>query len=252
MAATPVLFWVDGRVQRAGEVEPDPEPEGSEEPEHQVVIAGFGRFGQVVGRLLSMAGIDFTAIEINATEVDFVRRYGHSVHYGDPRRLDVLTRARVDRARLFIIAVDDVEDSLAIARMVRDTWPRMRVIARVRNRRHAFHMRDLGIEVVARDTLLSAVALGGDALSALGMDAERARRTRELFLEHDAGTLEEQYALHREGDDLRQSARQAAADLRRLFEADARAAGRDPEPRDPAAELDVPESTPTEPVDHKR
>ncbi|MDZ7826320.1 MAG: monovalent cation:proton antiporter-2 (CPA2) family protein [Gammaproteobacteria bacterium] len=252
MAATPVLFWIDGRLQRATDVTPDPEPDPAAEPDHQVVIAGFGRFGQVVGRLLSMAGIDFTAIEINATEVDFVRRYGHSVHYGDPRRLDVLNRARVDRARLFIIAVDDVEDSLAIARMVRDTWPRMRVIARVRNRRHAFHMRDLGIEVVSRDTLLSAVALGGDALAALGMDPERTRRTRELFLEHDARTLEEQYVLHREGDDLRQSARQAAADLRRLFEADARAAGRDPEPEDPAAELDVPESTPTEPVDRDR
>ncbi|HSG90460.1 MAG TPA: monovalent cation:proton antiporter-2 (CPA2) family protein [Pseudomonadales bacterium] len=221
MAATPLLFAVDGWRRRRLEEVPDVPEKVPEDVEHDVVIAGFGRFGQVVGRLLSMAGIPFTAIEPNPVEVDFVRRFGHSVYYGDPRRLDVLLGAHVDRAKLFVIAVEDVEDSLAIARIVRDTWPKLRVIARVRNRRHAFHMHDLGVATVVRDTILSAAALGQEALLAMGLPPDRAGRTHATFLEHDVRRLEEQYALHREGDDLVQSARDAAADLRRLFEEDA-------------------------------
>jgi glutathione-regulated potassium-efflux system ancillary protein KefC/glutathione-regulated potassium-efflux system protein KefB len=225
MAATPLLFLLDAWRRRRAETVPDVPAEVPDDVEHSVVIAGFGRVGQVVGRLLSMAGISFTAIEPDPVEVDFVRRYGHAVYYGDPRRLDVLAQAHVDRAKLFVIAVDDVEASLAIARLVRERFPKLRIAARVRNRAHAFHMRDLGVTILSRDTLLSSIDLGGALLRELGLDDEHVARTTSLFREHDARTLDEQYALHREGDDLVPSARAAAADLRRLFEADAKVAG---------------------------
>lgn len=220
MAATPLLFALDRWRRHRLQPTPGVPTEVPADVEHDVVIVGFGRFGQVLGRLLSMAGVPFTAIEHNPMEVDFVRGYGHAVYFGDPRRLDVLKAAQVDRARLLVIAVDGVEDALAIAALARESFPDVRIIARVRNRQHAFRMMDLGVKVLVRDTLLSAASLGSSVLQGLGMDAEQAERSRELFLAHDERTLEEQYALHREGDDPVASARSAAADLRRLFEAD--------------------------------
>lgn len=221
MAATPLLFALDAWLRRRGETVPDVPTEVPDDVEHQVVIAGFGRFGQIVGRLMSMTGYHFTAIDDDPSDVEFVRRFGHSVYYGDPRRVDVLRDAHVDRARLFVIAVDDVQKSIEIAEAMREAFPATPILARVRNRNHAFHMRDLGVKYVVRDTLLSAVETGGEALRVLGMDDGRVRRSTALFLEHDVRTLEEQYALHHEGEDLVQNAREAAAELRRLFEADA-------------------------------
>lgn len=150
-----------------------------------------------------------------------MRRFGHDVYFGDPRRLDVLRDAHVDRARLLVISVDDLEKSIEIAELVREAFPDTPILARVRNRNHAFHMRDIGVQYVVRDTLLSAVEMGGEALKSLGLDATQVERSTELFLAHDRKTLEDQYALHHEGGDLVQSARDAATDLRRLFEVDA-------------------------------
>ena len=223
MAATPVLFALDAWLRRRSETVPDVPTEVPDDVEHEVVIAGFGRFGQVVGRLLSMTGYHFTAIEDDPADVEFVRRFGHDVYFGDPRRIDVLRDAHVDRAKLFVIAMDDVAKSIEVAEAVREAYPSTPVLARVRNRNHAFHMRDLGIEYVVRDTLLSAIETGGEALRVLGMDEGRVQRSTELFLERDELTLDEQYAMHREGEDLIQSAREAAEELRRLFEADAEA-----------------------------
>jgi glutathione-regulated potassium-efflux system ancillary protein KefC/glutathione-regulated potassium-efflux system protein KefB len=222
MALTPLLFVFDGWRRSRADALPEVPEAVPEDVEHEVVIAGFGRFGQVVGRLLSMAGIRFTAIELSALEVDFVRRFGHEVIYGDARRLDVLRNAHVDRARTFVIAVDDAEASIAIARLVREQFPRLNVLARARNRQHVFQLRDLGIAAISRDTLLSAVELGGDVLEAMGMAPEQVAQSRERFLEHDKRTLEDQYATHLDGEAYVQAVRLAAADLRALFEADAR------------------------------
>ena len=222
MALTPLLFALDGWRRRRSEEKP-PVPEAvADDVDPEVVIAGFGRFGQVVGRLLSMTGIRFTAIELSAMEVDFVRRFGHEVIFGDARRLDVLRNAHVERARTFVVAVDDVEASIAVTALVREQFPRLQILARARNRQHTFQLRDLGVRVVSRDTLLSAVEIGGGVLEALGMEREDVERSRETFLAHDARMLDDQYATHLDGEAYVQAVRAAAADLRSLFEADAR------------------------------
>lgn len=185
-----------------------------------VVIAGFGRVGQIVGRLLRMKGIPFTALDISPEQVDTVRRFGNKVYYGDASRLDLLTAARVQDARIFVLAIDDVEASLRTAETVRRHFPGTRVIARARNRFHAYRLMDLGIELIERETLLSSLEIGRQVLTAVGIAEDTARATVERFREHDLQTLTRQHAVYHDESQLIQTSREAAAELESLFETD--------------------------------
>lgn len=221
MAATPLLIWLDGRW--ANRTKRDQRPfdtiEGT--PDHRVVIAGFGRFGQVVGRLLGSQGIPFTALESNPTHVDFVRQFGHRIYYGDATRLELLRSAGVHRAHVFVLAVDDVEASLKIARLVRHHFPDIQLHARARNRHHAHQLMDLGCTAFIRETLLSSLWLTGETMKGLGMAPAQADAAVALFRKHDHRTLEQQYAIRDDREALVQSALEAARELRELFESDA-------------------------------
>jgi len=225
MAATPLLVWLNDRF-----VEPllAPEPERPfdtiGDPPAPVIIAGFGRFGGILGRLLSSRGIRFTALEISPTQVDFVRRFGGKLYYGDASHVDLLRAAHADRARVFAIAVDDVEASLRIAGTVRRHFPRLKVLARARNRNHAHRLMDAGATFIVRETLHSSLRLGQELLRALGTDADEAARAIGIFERHDRETLRRQYAIRDNEQALIQSAREAAEELQQLFEEDAEGA----------------------------
>ncbi|MFN7131790.1 MAG: monovalent cation:proton antiporter-2 (CPA2) family protein, partial [Myxococcales bacterium] len=146
MAVTPVLFTVYERAvrprltkkeSRAFDVAPDGEP--------PVIIAGFGRVGQVVGRVLRAKGIPFTAMDASAEHIDFIKKFGNKVFYGDASRLDLLRAARADKAKLFVLAIDDVEASLRTAEAVQRHFPHLTIFARARNRQHAYRLLDMGI-----------------------------------------------------------------------------------------------------------
>src|SRR5574337_794742 len=113
---------------------------------HPVVIAGLGRVGQIVARILAVKRIPFTVLEADPQQVDFLRRFGNEVYYGDASRLDVLEAAGVGRARVFVLAIDDVEASLKTAALLRKHYPGVPVIARARNRFHAYKLMDLGVD----------------------------------------------------------------------------------------------------------
>ena len=121
-------------------------------PGNPVIIAGYGRYGQIVSRVLRMAGIPFTAIEKNYQQVDFVRRFGNKVYYGDASRLELLESARARDAKLFVLAIDDVEASIKTAAVVRKHFPDLPILARARNRVHLYRLRDLDIEAIERET----------------------------------------------------------------------------------------------------
>src|SRR5256714_11867651 len=119
---------------------------------NSVIIAGYGRVGQIVSRVLRMCGVPFTALEVSYQQVDFVRRFGSKVYYGDASRLELLEAAKTGEAKLFVLAIDDVEASVKTATVVRKHFPQGPILARARNRVHPFRPRDLGVKLTWRAT----------------------------------------------------------------------------------------------------
>jgi CPA2 family monovalent cation:H+ antiporter-2/glutathione-regulated potassium-efflux system protein KefB len=185
-----------------------------------VVICGFGRFGQIVGRILSLRQIPFNALDPDAENVDAVRRYGHKAYFGDPTRLDLLRAVGAGEAKVLVAALGDVEQNLRLVETVRRNFPDLQIFARARNRRHAHLLMDQGIEVIVRETFFSGLRLGELVLGGLGLSPEEARRTVQRFREHDERMLVEQHAIYRDEKQMIQTSAEAAAELRRLFEAD--------------------------------
>ena len=221
MIATPFAFSIYDRLVAplfaAEEMRPFDE---IDEPGNPVIIAGFGRFGQIVGRILRSRGIPFTAIEASAAQVDFVARFGSKIYYGDASRLDLLRAAEADKARAFVLAIDNPEASVRTAEMVRRHFPDLPIFARARNRQHAFRLMDLKVTLLVRETLYSSLFLTEHLLEALGLAPEDAEKTVARFREHDQATLLAQHAIYTDEKQLIQTTVQAAQELRSLFEAD--------------------------------
>lgn len=221
MAATPLLFvlnekllkpWLDGRQQ--------PVFDRIDEPGNPVIIAGFGRVGQIIGRMLRIKHIPFTALEISQTRVDFVRKFGGKLYYGDASRIDLLRAAHIEQARIFVLAVDDVEASLKIAATVKTHFPKLEIYARARNRHHAHMLMDLGVKVFVREVYFSTLRLAEEVLCGMGLDREEVVASVEKFRAYDEAALIRQHAIYHDEGRLIQSVKEAAEDLQGLFEAD--------------------------------
>ena len=222
MLLTPIAWLVNERLARRLVRQTEPVYDAFTGDHHPVIIAGFGRFGQIVGRLLAMTGRHFTALEIDSSQVDVVRRYGNVVHYGDASRLELLRAAGAARAKVFVLAIDDIEASMRTAETVRANFPHLTIVARARNRRHEYHLMDLGIEHIFRETLHSSLLMGERVLSDLGMDAGEAHRVVETFRERDARLIREQHAVQHDEEMLVQTARETARELELLLGSDLR------------------------------
>jgi monovalent cation:proton antiporter-2 (CPA2) family protein len=223
MLLAPLSFVAHERLlERWLERTKPPEFDLIDGPGNPVIIAGYGRYGQIVSRVLRMAGIPFTAIEASFQQVDFVRRFGNKVYYGDASRLELLESARARDAKLFVLAIDDVEASLKTAAVVRKNFPDLPILARARNRVHYYRLRDLDIDrdAIERETFQASLETARQALVMTGMDALQAARAVALFKEHDVKLMDEQYAVRQDETQLIQTAAQAAAQLQEVFEAD--------------------------------
>ena len=185
-----------------------------------VIIAGFGRFGQIVARVLQAKGMPFTALDNSQTHVDFVRRFGNKVYYGDASRLDLLRAAGAQSARVLVLAIDDVEASVRAASVVREQFPHLRIFARARSRQHAFALMDLGVTEIIRETYASSLEMASAVLEALGETAVSAREAVRRFRQHDQQTLQAQYRVKEDEEKFLATTRAAAQQLERLFEAD--------------------------------
>jgi monovalent cation:proton antiporter-2 (CPA2) family protein len=221
MIASPLLMSLQARVieprlNKSQQREFDRiDPENS-----RVIIAGFGRVGQIVGRVLRMRHIAFTALEANVTQVDFVRRFGNKVYYGDASRLELLQSAGAARAEVFVLAIDDIEASVRTAELVRKHFPNLKIFARARNRQHALRLMDLGVRYLMRETYLSSLDLAQHSLEALGLARADALDSIKRFDAHDRKTLQSQLQVRDDEQKLVQSAQLAAKELEQLFEAD--------------------------------
>src|SRR5262245_2298348 len=196
MPAAPIMFVAhEAYLARRDARTHAPEFDVIDTPGNPVIIAGYGRYGQIVSRVLRMAGIAFTAIEKDYQQVDFVRRFGNKVFYGDASRLELLESARARDAKLFVLAIDDVEASLKTAALVRKHYPKLPILARARNRVHLYRLRDLDVRTVERETFLSSLETARNALTVAGMSAAQAERAVALFRKHDLQLLDQQYAV---------------------------------------------------------
>jgi voltage-gated potassium channel Kch len=221
MAATPVLFALSERfVIPRLEAEPEPDFDTIEAADAPVIICGIGRFGQIIVRVLRMHGIKFTALERDPGQVDVLRRFGVKVYFGDPTRVELLRAAGAEQAKLLIVALDNMEDVLRVVEMVRRNFPNLKILARARNRRHAFLLMDRGVDGLVRDTFYSSLKMAEDSLKLLGISAEDAARSVTLFRNHDEQNLLDTHAIYRDEKQLIQSQQQATEELMALFEAD--------------------------------
>jgi monovalent cation:proton antiporter-2 (CPA2) family protein len=186
----------------------------------KVIIAGFGRFGQIVGRILRAKKIPFTALEASQTQVDFLRRFGNQVFYGDASRLEMMRAAHADNAEVLVLAIDDVDASVRTAELARKHFPDLKVFARARNRQHAFRLMDVGVRYVIRETLVSSLEMSVQVLEALGLSKSRATETVHRFRVHDEQTMAKQMSVKDDENKFLQTTRESAEQLRQLFEAD--------------------------------
>jgi monovalent cation:proton antiporter-2 (CPA2) family protein len=199
------------------------------EPQHApVIIAGLGRMGQIVARVLRMQGIAFTALEKDSEQVEQVRRFGSKVFFGDPARPEVLRAAGAAEARLLVLATADVAESLAILDTVKRDFPHLKVIARARNRHHVHQMLDRGYSNIIRETFHSSLVLAEESLKALGFPPDRARRDVAVFHDHDERLLRRQSTFYKDEKQMIQSTHEAAVELAGLLEADRERAGLPP------------------------
>ncbi len=222
MATTPLLFaayarWVRPRFQKKVQREFDVAPE----EDAPVIIAGFGRVGQVVGRLMSARRIRFTAIDASPEHIDFMRKFGNKIYYGDASRLDLLRAARADKAKIFVLAIDDVEASLRTAETVLQHFPNLTIYARARNRQHTYRLLNLGIKHVMRETFLSSLEMTGDILEELGVRFSDRQAMLQRFREHDEALIQATYKHTGDVEKLTAMAAQARKELESLFEQDA-------------------------------
>lgn len=222
MIATPFLVIADERLGRASRAREDEREWDKVEADrdHDVIIAGLGRFGQVVARVLNMRRIPFTALESDTHQVDFVRRFGNIVYYGDASRLELLRAAHVDRAKVFVVAIEDIEDSVRTVELVKRHYPQLKVFARATDRAHARALRDRNVDYVIRENYVSSLEMAENLLLALGDPADKARESIRQFRHFDEDLLERERAVAQDEGRLVQTVTEAERELAFLFHSD--------------------------------
>jgi glutathione-regulated potassium-efflux system ancillary protein KefC/glutathione-regulated potassium-efflux system protein KefB len=235
MLVAPLLFVLEDKVLAPRLDQPPPrEFDSIDAPKEHVVIAGYGRVGQIVARVLSLKHVPFVALEKDADQVDTVRRFGGTLYFGDATRLELLRAANVGGARLFVLAIDDPEESMKCAELVRHHFPAVPVIARARNRSHAHRLADIGIARFYRETWHTSLEMAMQSLLQLQYPPSDAAAAVARFRDHDLALLKRQQAVHLDEPKLIQTTREASEELLTLYEADREDDGGDEAGAEPA------------------
>ena len=223
MVTTPLLFLAVSKIKTPPAETPNMDGHEPEALEHPVIIAGFGRFGQIIGRILRAKRIGFTALEMDANQVNFVAKYGNKVYYGDTTRYDVLHAAGAHEAKVMVLAVDTPDQSVKTAELVSERFPNLRVIARAKDRNHAFRLMDAGVHHVIRETFHSGIEAGRLTLEEIGFAGKEARHIAEMFHEHDERRLRNQFGKHHDEPTMMAETLEWSRQLEEMFAEDAAA-----------------------------
>jgi glutathione-regulated potassium-efflux system ancillary protein KefC len=221
MLIAPLLFVLFEAYANRVNQEANIEQEQDVPPTCDVIIAGYGRFGQIIGRFLSSAGYDLTILDHSASQIEMVRRFGSTVYYGDAARADLLAAAGARNAKLLVVGVDDVDKSLEIVRTAKKHFPSMKIVARAVDRRHTYELLAEDVAAIRREVFHPALELGVDALKILGRDGEEAERMMEIFSEHDQATLLKLADVWGDDQSYGRAIRQQVEDLRTILMEDA-------------------------------
>lgn len=222
MVLTPMLYWIiSSWVIPLIDKEKAPVYDEIPDIHNPMIIAGFGRFGQIIARIAHLQHQSFTAIDSNLEKVDFVRNYGGTVYYGDATQPDILRSAGIEHAKVFVLAIDDIEDSMNVARHIRLNYPNLKLLVRARDRHHVHLLRDLGVEQIWRETYLSSLGMAYRALRELEISEEDAYKSIELFRDYDEKLLLQQQRVYTDEQKIYETHRNALAELEHLFESDA-------------------------------
>ena len=196
MALTPILMIVNDKLiqPRFAGGRSDREADVIDE-ENPVIIAGFGRFGNIVGRLLRANGVPTTILDLDPEQIDILRRFGVKVFYGDAGRLDLLRTAGAEKARLVVLAIDEPEHITELATQIRQHFPHLEILARAHSLEHSYELMEVGVEHVFRETFGSALEMGVTALRTLGFRANQAHRAARVFKRHEEEAIRQRFAL---------------------------------------------------------
>jgi glutathione-regulated potassium-efflux system ancillary protein KefC len=190
MALTPLLLLLYDRFAAPGKAAERP-ADPIEHHNAPVIIAGFGRFGQIVGRLLFASGTRATVLDHDPDQIELLRKFGFRIFYGDATRLDLLHSAGAAHAKLLVVALDDVAASIKLVELAEEHFPHLRIIARARNVSHYIQLRSHKLKHVERETFESALRLGRAALEHLGVAPYEARERADRFRAHNVRALED-------------------------------------------------------------
>jgi monovalent cation:proton antiporter-2 (CPA2) family protein len=222
MVISPLLMSLQARLEPRLKKAGSKPFDAVDAQQSRVIVAGVGRFGQIVCRILRMRKIPFTAFETDAEQVETLRRFGSTVYYGDASRLELLQAAGAEHAEIIVLSSGDVETSIRTVELLHKHFPRAKILARARNRQHALRLMELGVRYVVRETYFSGLELSQHLLETLGFARSDAEDSIRRFRQLDERILTEQLTYKDDEQKLIQSAHLVAKELDRLFESDVR------------------------------
>ncbi len=185
-----------------------------------MIIAGFGRFGQIIGRLLYANRIYATVLDHDPDQIDLLRKFGFKIFYGDATRADLLQSAGADKAKILVVAINNLEASLKLVDVARQRFPHLHIMARARNITHCYQLMDRGVTVFERETFEGSLQLGRRVLEDLGFGAYQARQTAMKFRAHNIKTMHAVYPHYKDQQQLVSLAKQAKDELEEMFARD--------------------------------
>ncbi|MBP0622948.1 glutathione-regulated potassium-efflux system protein KefC [Cupriavidus consociatus] len=221
MVATPLLLLAYDQLvaPRLGRARARPD-EAITPQDNPVLIAGFGRFGQIIGRLLYSQGIGVTVLDHDPDQIEFLRQYGFKIFYGDATRLDLLEAAGIARARILVVAIDGMDESLQLIDRVRERYPELRIYARARHVSHIYQLKDRGVQLFEREMFEGSLTMGRRVLEGLGFDPAEARNVALRFRRHNIQAIDRFYPHYTDQKKLVSLARQARDELEEMFRQD--------------------------------
>ncbi|HDY93907.1 monovalent cation:proton antiporter-2 (CPA2) family protein [Pseudoalteromonas sp. AS84] len=224
MLIAPLLLMVYEQIQkRSSSALPEfDKPEQISTAKH-VIIAGYGRFGQIMGRLLHAQGYEITVLDHSPSQIELLRRFGNTVFYGDAARQELLEAAGAHTAQMLVIAIDNPDKTIEIIKLAHKNYPQLKIVARAIDRRHAYQLLNLKVDAFNRETVDSAINLAVEALELLGNTKQDAERAGKLFRDHDRAAVLQLAALWGDDASYGVAVRQRMEDLKQVLQQDKQA-----------------------------
>jgi voltage-gated potassium channel Kch len=229
MAMTPLIMLINEKLiqPRFGTVEKTEREDDRIEEKNKVIIAGFGRMGSIIGRFLRANNLQATFLDIDADNVDLLRKLGLKVFYGDASRVDLLKAAGAEEAKLLIIAVDDPAKTIEIVETAKKNFPHLQILARSHSYLDAYELFDLGVEQVYRETFDTALRIGADALTIMGQRAYKAQRASLSFRKHNERFIKEMASHRKDHIEWIRRLKQRIEDIEQIMTDEMERTGRD-------------------------